>query len=91
MVMDISLKNLDFEEENRLFSLRIKSISEKLLLENLNFCVMRQGNIKGFYWVIKQPSGFLYANKDSLFTRICGRNPVPGVRQAGDISTLLQF
>ena len=26
-----------------------------------------------------------------LFTRICGRNPVPGVRQAGDISTLLQF
>ena len=64
MVMDISLKNLDFEEENRLFSLRIKSISEKLLLENLNFCVMRQGNIKGFYWVIKQPSGFLYANKD---------------------------
>ena len=29
MVMDISLKNLDFEEENRLFSLRIKSISEK--------------------------------------------------------------
>ena len=27
----------------------------------------------------------------SLFTRICGRNPVPGVRQAGDISTLLQF
>ena len=26
-----------------------------------------------------------------LFTRICGRNPVQGVRQAGDISTLLQF
>ena len=26
-----------------------------------------------------------------LFTRICGRTPVPGVRQAGDISTLLQF
>ena len=20
--------------------------------------------VKGFYWVIKQPSGFLYANKD---------------------------
>ena len=29
--------------------------------------------------------------KMCLFTRICGRNPVPGVRQAGDISTLLQF
>ena len=26
-----------------------------------------------------------------LFTRICGRTPVLGVRQAGDISTLLQF
>ena len=35
-----------------------------------------------------QPAG---AVKISLFTRICGRNPVPGVRQAGDISTLLQF
>ena len=34
------------------------------------------------------PRGFL---KNCLFTRICGRNPVPGVRQAGDISTLLQF
>ena len=30
-------------------------------------------------------------NNSSLFTRICGRNPVLGVRQAGDISTLLQF
>lgn len=29
--------------------------------------------------------------KISLFTRICGRTPVLGVRQAGDISTLLQF
>ena len=29
--------------------------------------------------------------KNSLFTRICGRTPVLGVRQAGDISTLLQF
>ena len=29
--------------------------------------------------------------KLGLFTRICGRNPVQGVRQAGDISTLLQF
>ena len=33
--------------------------------------------------------GYLF--KNCLFTRICGRNPVPGVRQAGDISTLLQF
>lgn len=32
-----------------------------------------------------------WMKKISLFTRICGRNPVPGVRQAGDISTLLQF
>ena len=30
-------------------------------------------------------------NANGLFTRICGRNPVQGVRQAGDISTLLQF
>ena len=38
-----------------------------------------------------QPEKFPLAVKMCLFTRICGRNPVPGVRQAGDISTLLQF
>lgn len=63
-VMEISLKNMNPEKENYFFSLKIKNISEKLLLKNSKYCVIQQDGINGFYWVIKQPSGFLYANKN---------------------------
>ena len=44
-----------------------------------------------FFGLFSEGAWELKENNICLFTRICGRNPVPGVRQAGDISTLLQF
>ena len=53
--------------------------------------MMSEDDIVFEFDMLRRSNDTLYENKKCLFTRICGRNPVPGVRQAGDISTLLQF